>query len=81
MEDVIPAQEIEGLRCQAITGKDIEIMEDYAGGGEWFICRNPCCYRCKLIRKAEMDIMADPTKGVTVNYIGQMKNTAEWRNM
>ena len=81
MEDVISAQEIEGLHCQAITGKDIEIMEDYTGVGLWNICKNPCCYRCKLIWKAEMDIMMDPTKGVTVNYIGHMKNTAEWRNM
>eukprot|EP00972_Heterocapsa_arctica_P089189 13151366-Heterocapsa_arctica.AAC.1 len=62
MEDVISASDIEGLHCQAITGKDIEIMEDYAGIGTWTICRNPFFYRCKLVRKAELDIMQDPTK-------------------
>eukprot|EP00972_Heterocapsa_arctica_P024793 3657045-Heterocapsa_arctica.AAC.1 len=61
-EETITVDSIEGLQCQAITGKDIEVVEDDTGNGVWTICRNPCCYRCKLTEHAELDIMQDPTK-------------------
>eukprot|EP00972_Heterocapsa_arctica_P104119 15344902-Heterocapsa_arctica.AAC.1 len=64
-----------------MTGRDIEVMEDEAGKGSWTLCRNPCCYRCKLIEMAELDIMQDPNKGITVDYIGKLKDTSEWKAM
>eukprot|EP00972_Heterocapsa_arctica_P061439 9061343-Heterocapsa_arctica.AAC.1 len=30
---------------------------------------------------SERDIMQEPNKGITVGYIGNQKNTAEWRAM
>eukprot|EP00972_Heterocapsa_arctica_P009070 1335877-Heterocapsa_arctica.AAC.1 len=30
---------------------------------------------------SERDIMQEPNKGITVDYIGNQKNTAEWKAM
>eukprot|EP00972_Heterocapsa_arctica_P090084 13291084-Heterocapsa_arctica.AAC.1 len=65
IEDTISAQYIEGLQCQNITGKDIMVEDDDAGCGVWTLCRNPCCYKCKLMELAEMDSMVDQGKGIT----------------
>ncbi len=80
-EDTITAEYIEGLQCQAISGRDTELEEDEAGKGSWTLCRNPCCYRCKLIELAELDMMQDSDKGITVDYIGNLKDTPEWMAM
>eukprot|EP00972_Heterocapsa_arctica_P008899 1305908-Heterocapsa_arctica.AAC.1 len=40
-EDTITAEFIEELTCMHLTGRDMELMEDEAGKGEWTICRNP----------------------------------------
>eukprot|EP00972_Heterocapsa_arctica_P027876 4098845-Heterocapsa_arctica.AAC.1 len=52
----VPASFIEQLECQAITTtrSDTEIVECNSGKGGWELCRNPACYRCDIIDKAEM---------------------------
>ena len=82
MEDVIPAEFIEGLECQArsIRMRDTEWYDDFEDA-VWRCCKNPCCYRCSLIDKTEIYFLQEDAKGITVQYIGGLRNTASWKEM
>jgi hypothetical protein len=82
MEDVIPAEFIEGLECQArsIRMRDTEWYDDFEDG-VWRCCKNPCCYRCSLIDATEIDMLQGEEKGITVQYIGGLRNKASWKEM
>jgi hypothetical protein len=87
VEDIIPADFLENLVCEARSKRmrDTELYEDYGGADDttstWRCCKNPLCYRCGIIDMTEMDIVHAEEKGITVQYIGVLKNTEEWRNM
>eukprot|EP00972_Heterocapsa_arctica_P034952 5145659-Heterocapsa_arctica.AAC.1 len=53
--EIVQASYIEELECQMMTENrtDTEWVECNAGVGTWKICRNPTCYRCDIIDKAE----------------------------
>eukprot|EP00972_Heterocapsa_arctica_P041589 6131682-Heterocapsa_arctica.AAC.1 len=53
--------------------KDTEWVECNTGVGAWRICRNPICYRCDIIDKAEMELVTPKEKGPTVMFIGMLK--------
>ncbi len=82
IEDVIPADFLEILvgEGRSTRMRDTELYEDY-GDTEWRCCKNPLCYRCGIIDMTEMDIVRAEEKGITVQYIGVLKNTEEWRQM
>eukprot|EP00972_Heterocapsa_arctica_P004962 734916-Heterocapsa_arctica.AAC.1 len=52
-QSVIPASYIEGLECQN-------------GRGTWTMRRNPTCFRCDIINKAEMETQIPNEKGPTI---------------
>ena len=81
-EDIIPAEFIEGLICEArsIRMRDTEWYDDF-GDTAWLCCKSPCCYRCSLIDATEMDLLQEGEKGITVEYIGGLRNTEAWREM
>eukprot|EP00972_Heterocapsa_arctica_P114133 16440906-Heterocapsa_arctica.AAC.1 len=81
-QDIIPADYIEALECQAMSSqkRDTEWVECNAGMGVWLICRNPC-FRCNMIDGTELDILQNPDKGATVYYIGRLKRTTNWAEM
>jgi hypothetical protein len=81
-EDIIPADFMDNLVCEARSKRmrDTELYEDY-GDTEWRCCKNPLCYRCGLIDMTEMDVVHAEEKGITVLYIGVLKNTEEWKHM
>eukprot|EP00972_Heterocapsa_arctica_P004197 622522-Heterocapsa_arctica.AAC.1 len=71
----VPAIFIEQLerKARTITRSDIEIVECNGGVGSWELCRNPTCYRCDIIDKAEMRAHIPLEKGETILYVGRMK--------
>eukprot|EP00972_Heterocapsa_arctica_P024414 3602024-Heterocapsa_arctica.AAC.1 len=42
------------------------------------ICRNPICYRCDIIDKAELESVTPKEKGPTVLLIGMLKAESNW---
>eukprot|EP00972_Heterocapsa_arctica_P030374 4472687-Heterocapsa_arctica.AAC.1 len=50
-----------------------EWVECNIGIGAWRICRNPICYRCEIIDKAEMEIEIPKEKRPTIMFIGMLK--------
>eukprot|EP00972_Heterocapsa_arctica_P100663 14842389-Heterocapsa_arctica.AAC.1 len=60
---------------------DTEWVEDIKGVGAWRICRNPICYRCDIIDKAEMEVMTPVEKGPTIMYIGMLKAESYWAEL
>eukprot|EP00972_Heterocapsa_arctica_P012812 1883699-Heterocapsa_arctica.AAC.1 len=57
-QEIAPADFMEELECQMRTDtkSDTEWVESNTGVGAWRICRNPICYRCDIIDKAEMEL-------------------------
>eukprot|EP00972_Heterocapsa_arctica_P113762 16438956-Heterocapsa_arctica.AAC.1 len=71
----VPAIFIEQLECQARTRtiSDTEIVYCNNGAGSWGICRNPSCYRCDIIDKAEMWAHIPLDKEETNHFIGRLR--------
>eukprot|EP00972_Heterocapsa_arctica_P031983 4711591-Heterocapsa_arctica.AAC.1 len=67
-QEMLPASYIEELECQMMTDNktDPDWLADNAGVGAWRICRNPICYRCDIIDKAEVETMTPKEKGPTI---------------
>eukprot|EP00972_Heterocapsa_arctica_P089136 13143849-Heterocapsa_arctica.AAC.1 len=55
--ELVQAVYIEELDCQMMTERkmDTEWVDCNAGVGTWRVCRNPICYRCDIIDKAELE--------------------------
>eukprot|EP00972_Heterocapsa_arctica_P024628 3632494-Heterocapsa_arctica.AAC.1 len=60
---------------------DTEWVEDNAGVGAWRTCRNPICYRCDIIDKAELGAMTPKEKGPTIMFIGMLKAESNWADL
>eukprot|EP00972_Heterocapsa_arctica_P101178 14913920-Heterocapsa_arctica.AAC.1 len=71
----VPAILIEQLECQARTRarSDTEFLDCNSGVGMWIICRNPTCYRCNIIDKAEMQTQIPLDKGETIIFIRSLR--------
>eukprot|EP00972_Heterocapsa_arctica_P026699 3929933-Heterocapsa_arctica.AAC.1 len=60
---------------------DTEWVECNAGVGTWKIRRNPTCYRCDIIDKAEVEVLVPLEKGPTIRYIGRLKAESIWADL
>eukprot|EP00972_Heterocapsa_arctica_P045493 6715693-Heterocapsa_arctica.AAC.1 len=79
----VPAIFIEQLACYAKARAKTYtfIMDCNSGVGMWRICRNPKCYRCSIIDKAEMKTDIPLQKGETINFLGRIKTEdVSWKD-
>eukprot|EP00972_Heterocapsa_arctica_P034049 5012395-Heterocapsa_arctica.AAC.1 len=60
---------------------DTEWVDCNAGIGTWRICRNPTCYRCDIIDKAELERMTPIEKEPIIRYINMLKTESNWADL